>query len=302
MAQDQNFVNTLRETITDQTFTAMGLSNSSGARRLLRPFVRLPANRFAHLAARFDQDVAQLGFRGAVRKFLPQFSADTDIHGREHIPQVGPLLIASNHPGNLDGFVIAANLPRDDLKVVISDVPFVQSLPSTKKYLIYSAPNAHQRMTAVRSILRHLGQAGTLLIFPSGRVDPDPEFMPGAQQALELWSPSLELILRKVPQTQVLVTIASGVLAPGWLSNPLVRALKQGWERQRLAEFFQTMQLMLFPGSLRFTPRVTFAEPVVGSQLLESVERGEAMQAIIDRAQRLLQDHISSTSSQRNPV
>jgi hypothetical protein len=288
----------LRETIVDQSFKAMGLSDSGLARRLLRPVFRLPAGRFSQLAAGFDRSVADVGLCETSRRYLPSFIEKAEVRGVEHIPAEGPLLMVSNHPGAFDGFVIASNLPRCDLKIVISGVPFVRALPAVEGYLIYLDQDAHQRMTVVRSMIRHISGGCMLLIYPSGRVDPDPEFVPGAREALELWSPSLELVLRKAPQTQVVVTIASGVLAPGWMRNPLVRVLKQGWERQRLAEFFQTMQLMLFPGSLTFSPKVSFAEPVIGRQLIESGGRGGVMPTIINRAQQLLDDHMASTAFQ----
>jgi hypothetical protein len=51
------------------------------------------------------------------------------------------LLVAANHPGAADGLVIAAALRRDDLKVVISDVPFTRAVPYGRKYLIYTPSN-----------------------------------------------------------------------------------------------------------------------------------------------------------------
>lgn len=298
MSQVEVNAEQLREKIIDQSFTAMGLSETGLARKLMRPIFRLPAGHFSQLAADFNQSVAEVGLCETSRRYLPDFIEKAEVRGTENIPAEGPLLIVSNHPGAFDGFVIASNLPRCDLKIVISGVPFVRAIPSMEGYLIYLDQETHQRMTVVRTMIRHLSQGGMLLIYPSGRVDPDPEFVSGARDALELWSPSLELVLRKVPQTQLVVTIASGVLALGWMRNPLVRALKQGWERQRLAEFFQTMQLMLFPGSLKFTPKVTFARPVVGRQIIESSGRGEVMPAIIKRAQDLLEEHMAFSSKQ----
>ncbi len=43
--------------------------------------------------------------------------------------------------------------------------------------------------------------ADAVLIFPTGRIDPDPALSPEAVHDLGKWSPSIEIILRHVPQT-----------------------------------------------------------------------------------------------------
>ena len=125
-------------------------------------------------------------------------------------------------------------------------------------------------------------------------VDPDPDLLPGAYQALENWSPSIELMLKKAPDSQLLVTIVSGVLSRGWLNSPITRLQKEVWRQRKLAEFFQIMQQMLFPGSLKLSPRVSFAKPVMASKLLEEAGDQRVHRLIIQRAQALLLDHTGS--------
>ena len=129
---------------------------------------------------------------------------------------------------------------------------------------------------------------GALLIFANGEVEPDPAFMPGARQALRGWSPSLEIMLRKVPQTRLQVAIASNVLLPAFVNSPLVRIRRLPHTRQKLAEFIQVIQQMLFPHSLAVNVHLSFAAPVPAGDLL----CGPVMPAIQQIAERLLEEHL----------
>ena len=134
---------------------------------------------------------------------------------------------------------------------------------------------------------------GVSLIFPSGVVDPDPAVLPGAHQALGAWSSSLELILRRVPETKVLVSIVSGVLAPTCLRNPITRLPKEKWRQQKLAEFFQVMQQLFFPHSFGLTPRISFGEPLSITELSTEGEPTTILDAIIEQARELLTAHMA---------
>jgi hypothetical protein len=59
--------------------------------------------------------------------------------------------------------------------------------------LIYIDPHAPINISGVRSMIRHLEFGGSVLIFLSGRVEPDPAILPSAHQALQNWSQSIEL-------------------------------------------------------------------------------------------------------------
>ena len=110
------------------------------------------------------------------------------INGREHIPQEGPLLIVSNHPGAIDGIAIGASLPRDDLSVVATGFPLLKRLPSASQRIIFIDPHAPINLAGVRSTISHLEGGGAVLIFPSGRVEPDPAILPSAQETEKLES------------------------------------------------------------------------------------------------------------------
>lgn len=246
----------------DEVFKALGWGSNHPLRAPLTPLFNAACRRFAHIAIRFDQEVAAFGFREAAQRILPHFAREVHARGAEHVPAEGPLLVVSNHPGTVDGLAIASRLPRPDLKIVVSGVPFLRHLRATANHLIYSSLDTFERMKVVRSAIRHLEDGGAVLLFPSGGLDPDPAVMPGALEALEEWSPSLEVILRRVPSARVLITFVSGVLHPAWARNPVTHLRRGRRERQRVAEFFQVIQQMLFPGQLLVIPSIRFARPL----------------------------------------
>ena len=278
----------LRSSLIDEIFNALGLPAKSWLRRFLWPLAWTPAHRFAQLAGNLDHWVAQYGTREAARRLLERFISRVEVYGEENIPAQGPLLIASNHPGALDGLIIVSNLPRGDLKFVVSDVSFFHSLTFTSRHLIYAPPDAPGRMLVLRSAMRHLQEGGTLLIYPTGLVDPDPAVFPFAAQPVEAWSPSLALMLDKVPGTRLLVTVVSGVLAPECWRHPLVRLRSGTWEKQKLAEFIQIIQQLVLGRRYPLVPRVTFAEPVTLPELCIEEKTGDTMQAIRAHARRIL--------------
>ena len=300
MSDPRQQVVALRNYITDEIFKAIGWSPGGRLRELLEPVFRLPTQRFAEIAASFDQRVGQSGFCEAARWVLPCFVKEVEVHNQENIPEKGPLIIASNHPGTVDSLAIAASLPRNDLKIIASAIPFIKNLPDTARYLLYTPlpDEVNSRMNVVRAAIRQLKEGGTVLIFPSGRLDPDPEVLPGADQALNNWSPSLELFLRVVPQAKLLVAIVSGVLSPECLRHPFTWLRKGSHERQLLAEFIQIIQQMGLAKRFNLTPQVSFAKPTSIPELLGVENSGDLRQAIITKARQVLSTHLASYTCQ----
>ena len=86
-------------------------------------------------------------------------------------------------------------------------------LPNIAEHGIPVPYDIPSRLQTVRSTIHHLNNDGAVLLFPSGNVEPDPAVSPGAEQSLSGWSPSIELFLRRVPETISVVAIASGILS-----------------------------------------------------------------------------------------
>lgn len=288
-------VASLSQQVVDEVVRAFGFPLDGWQQRLLELVLRPVARVFARIALHFDQRVERSGLAPAFGDLMAWTVKDTRVHGAGSIPVTGPLLILSNHPGAYDVPLIAMSLPRDDLKIISSTVPLIQSLPHFHQRVIEVTRDAPDGMRGVRQSIRHLRNGGSLLILPSGIVDPDPDLLPGARQALENWSPSIELILRKAPETQVVVAIVSGVLSPAWLRSPLVKVQPEVWRQRKLAEILQIMQQIVFPGSLLAAPRVTFAPPVGLAELGSGGANVHAQ--LVARAQDLHALHMALVNS-----
>jgi hypothetical protein len=292
----------LRRALSTDILEAVGLPPGSPLRAVFSPLVWPPAHLFARLAAEFDRHVAQSGLIEAVRWVLPRFVDGVHALGTENIPAAGPLVIASNHPGTYDGLVIASCLPRDDLKIVVTDRPFLRGMHGSFPHLIYTPRDTEGRMGVVREAVRHLREGGSLLVFARGKVEPDPAVVPGAEEALGDWSPSVPLFLRRVPGASLVVTIVSGVLAPSALRHPVAR-LREGWPaRQLLAEVVQISQQMLLRRRFGLAPTVRFAVPLMAGDVGEGRDASAALAAILARARDLLDDVREVERWQDSPI
>lgn len=261
-------------------------------RNLLEPLARPAAHRFAGIAARFDETVAHFGFREAMCQVISNLVPEIIRNGSENIPENGPLLIVSNHPGTYDSLAIAASLPRDDLKIIASGFSILRRLPNASRHLIFTEPRGGpgSNFAVVRTAIRHLQSGGAVLIFPRGHVEPDPAVLPGAVESLRLWSPSIELFLRKVPFSKVQPTIVSGVLSPVFLHTPLMRLLRGLTDPQVVAEVLQIITQMLFAQWVRIKPAISFGIPKTVDELQRSSET--IYHSLVAEVARLLDDHM----------
>ena len=284
-------VDDLRAYLVDEVINAVGLAPTAWRRRVFDRLFYAPCQRFAQIGATFDEWVARHGLQEAARRVLPRFITSYHASGVDRIPSEGPVVIASNHPGTFDSLVIAANVVREDLKIIASNMAFVRELPSVAQHVLFATKDTQQRFALVRQAIQHLRDGGALLIFPSGHIDPDPAVLPGAHDALETWSPSVALMLRRAPAAQLIVTIVSGVLARSVSRTPLMWLRKGGHEKRRLAEFLQVMQQLLFDREFSLLAHASFGEPTTIAELGDPRDTGGVNAAIIGRAQLLLAEH-----------
>jgi hypothetical protein len=288
---DPTLVKTLRSSLLDDLLKDLANSRREWLARLLRILAWPSVTRFAEISAIFDEYVNKYGFNDAMRRIMPYFVSDLSVWGQNNVPQEGPLLVISNHPGTYDSIAISAALPRNDLKILAGGYPFLRDLPSASQHLIFVSADIQERMTSLRNAIRHLQQGRSLLIFPSGRVEPDPAVLPGASQAMSTWSPSLELILRRVPEAQVLITIASGVIAPRFLAHPLIRFWREKHDPQAVAEVLQILIQMVFPERVCLSPNISFYLPVSLSDLASNLGNETLINNIIHCARERLASH-----------
>jgi len=282
----------LRRYITDEIVAALGFPKHGWLRRVCNPLFWPPAQLFSQIMSHVDRVIAESGVPAAAGQLLTRFVEDVEMFGQDAIPKKGPLLIASNHPGAYDSIAILSCLPRQDIKVVVSDIPFLRSLPAASQHMVFTPADASARMATVRGMIRQMEAGGALLIFPSGLVDPDPIVTPGAERELENWSESLDIVLRRVPETRLQAVIVSGVLAPSCLKHPLTRLLKERWRQQKLAEFIQVIQQLVLKRRFNLIPKLSFGDPMNASELMSKSHTQDLHRAIIQCAHEVLESHL----------
>jgi hypothetical protein len=260
-------------------------------RSLLLP-LNSPIKRMSRLLVELDRNTALNGWNSAVNQFLEHFITEVDLVGEERIPRQGPLMVVGNHPAAYDAAILGACIKRDDLKMMASDIPIIQMVPNVAEHMIPVPYDIPARLQTVRTTIRHLQNGGAVLIFPRGDVEPDPAVSPGAEQSLAGWSSSIELFLRRVPQTNTVVAIASGILSKSWFKNPLINLWKKYEQRQKVAEIFQVSFQLLTGKIPNVKPKVSFSAPLTISDLGgEDAPEGLLLAGLIEQARRLLLNH-----------
>lgn len=281
---------------------AAGLRPDGWPLRVLATGLRRPIDALARLFSEVDLAIGRDGIASAFAALLERFARDPRIRGAENLPAVGPLILASNHPGAYDALLIGATLGRRDFKLVSSTVPFFRAMPNFHKHVIEVGGSPAEGMAAIRESARHLRGGGSLLIFPSGLVDPDPDVLPGAHEALAAWRGGLEALANLAPTAAIVNVIASSVLSPRWINSPLLKLQRVDWQRRKLAEMLQVIQRMARPGTEKMRPRVSFAAPVTGAALQREAGSRAVLPLLIARSQALLAEHMAARADSGYPA
>jgi Acyltransferase len=269
----------LTELCVEDLICAFGLGGTSHGRALIESISRIPARRLARQILTYDRIVGESGLGTGGAWALKRLSRNTSIEGQKNVPRGGPLLLVSNHPGLADAVALFAATPRDDLRVISADRPFLEALPNTSRHLLTVVENSAGRPGVVRAAARHLRGGGAVLTFPGGRIEPDPAILPGAVEALDRWSSSGDLFARLVPGLVVVPVVVSGVISPSALRNPLIHLRRRRRDREWLAATLQ----VLVPALRNVDARVEFGNPLYA-------EPGAVGDAVIEETRRLMED------------
>ena len=269
----------LTQVCVDDLISAFGLGEVSHGRAVMESISRIPARRLARQILTYDRIVGESGLGTGGAWALKRLSRSTSIEGQEYVPRDGPLLLVSNHPGLADAVALFATTPRDDLRVIAADRPFLEALPNTSHYLLTVREASAGRLGVARAAARHLRGGGAVLTFPGGRIEPDPAVLPGAVEALNHWSSSADLFARLTPGLAVVPVAVSGVISPSSLRNPLIHLRRRRRDREWLAATLQ----VLIPALRDVEARVEFGRPI-------SAERGAAVgDAVIEEMRQLME-------------
>ena len=286
--------------ILDEIYKALGVSTKVWFRRFLDPFLRIPVHRFAIICNGLNERIEADGIASAAEWTLPFFIKNVHYIGQNTVPHNGPLLIISNHPGAVDSVCITAGAQRDDLVIIAYEVPFYRTLPNVSAHFIYTTDDQYNRMMALRSSVRHLQNNGTLLLFATGKIDPDPTVSDYAENELEDWSLSIPIILRLVPEAQVILCIAGGLVSPRFANHPITRLRTAPMDRRRLAEFYQILSQLIFKKTYDLSPLIYFSEPILSKDILEKYPMQSLLSELIISAKTMVKNYLDYYASKNN--
>lgn len=248
------------------------------ARALLRPAARRIAREFAQC----DEELASHELPDAARWVLRHFSANVEVGGLDRVPRRGPILLVANHPGLTDAVGLIAALGRPDVRIVAADYPFLHALRGLGPRLIFLGASGSQ-LGWIRAVSRDLRRGGVVLLFPAGRLEPDPAVL-GPSGALLPWSESVGVIHRLAPEAQIVPAAVTGVLSAHAFAHPLTRLRRTSRDRQRVATLLQ----MIDPRYRQVSVRIAFGAPIMSAQI-ES-EGANVTPTIAARVRELISD------------
>ena len=290
MRTERQHIEALTRVCVDDLLSGFGLGGLRRGRRLLESLSRIPAQRVAREIASYDRIVGESGINAGGDWALKRMVGRVEIEGQERVPTEGSLLLVSNHPGLSDAVALFSAIPRPDLRVVAAQWPLLDALPNTSRYLITLAKAFSNRLAVLKAAAGHLKRGGALLNFPAGRMEPDPAVWPGAIDALEHWSTSVDLFARLAPNLTVVPVAVSGVFSPIALRNPLTSLRRREEDRWWLASNLQ----MLVPALRNVTVRVTFGVPI------RAADAGDAIsQRVVAEMRRMIERSAHSSGARK---
>ena len=245
----------------DAVLDALGLADIRRGRHALRRIIRLYTVPFARTLAAYDAQVGQSGLGAGATTLLERFIGRLEIIGEDYIPASGPILLLANHPGLTDSLALFASIPRDDLRVMAADRPFLRALPRTSERLVYLPERPEQRLSALRTVSAHLRNGGAMLTFPAGAIEPDPWLRPDSALLLEGWDDRLRVLARIAHDVPIVPAVVHGVLSSAAQRNPITRLRRRQYDQAWLGSVLQTF----WQRYQQVTVRVTFGPPLVSS-------------------------------------
>ena len=127
-----------------------------------------------------------------------------------------------------------------------------------------------------------------MLLLPAGNIEPDPVVSRDAIASLESWSPSIGLMVRRVPHLYVVPAAVSGVLLSSYQRHPMTWIRRSAADRQQLAA---TLQVLARASSA--TVRLAYGPPLTSKALIAARRDARAATAVVVEHTRMLMQQLS---------
>jgi 1-acyl-sn-glycerol-3-phosphate acyltransferase len=270
----------------DDLVNAFGWQDRPLPARLVRRLFLKPAQTFAQQMLDFDTRIGSNGIADAACLAERSYVRALCVHGAHSLPN-GPFLALSNHPGLTDTLAVMAALGRADLKIIALNRPFLLSLPNLGKQLFFVTYNPNERVALVRRVSAYLRNGGSVLTFPAGHNEPDPDIYPGAAESLTSWTDSAGVFIRLAPGTAVVPVCVRGVTWDKTAHHPLARFRRTFDDQQLLASAMQLLSHVML-NTRPVTVHVQFGKPITVEDL-GSADPQVIHQALLAEMKRLIQ-------------
>ncbi len=224
----------------DDLVSAFGWQHQPLLARLVHTIFFKTAQDFARQMLGFDTAIGSRGLAEAACINEQLYVRDLRLHGADLIPDE-PAIFVANHPGMTDTLALMAALAVPDLRIIALDRPFLLSLPNVYQHLFFVTEQPAQRVALVRRVHRHLQSGGSILTFPAGEQEPDPETQTGAADSLASWTDSAGVFVRLSPKTPIVPVCVSGVNWDKAIQHPITRVRREPLDQHLLASALQLL-------------------------------------------------------------
>jgi putative hemolysin len=229
----------LARLIMDEILLYLRLQQHNMLRKLISLIGITPSTWLAEILARYEKRIAESSFLQASREALVLFTDGMEVHGQEKIPEEGALLIIANHPGLVDALGALVVAGRENVKIVAGKRDILRVLPNLRRHFLELDADVNLRASATREIIHLLDQGETVLIFPRGLLEPDPNIRPGTLESLQEWSRSIGIFLAKVPEAHLVPMLISQVLTEKAWNSWLAQRFRSSKRRHQMAMVVQ---------------------------------------------------------------
>ena len=280
-------IETLTQINLDDLINALGIQNNPMLTHITRSLFHGVARKFAKQMIDFDSMARARGLAEAARLTERLYVREVRVFGADCLPD-SAFLALSNHPGMTDTLALFAALKRDDLKIIALDRPFLLSLPNISKQLFYVTENPNDRVALVRHVSAHLRNGGSILTFPAGHNEPDPDVYGGAIESLQTWTDSVGVFLRLAPQTPIVPILVRSVVWKRMADTPIIRIKHTRDERELLVVALQLLAMVMF-NIKPVRVIVQIGKPITVKEL-GTTETQVIQQAVLAEMKRLIEN------------